>query len=79
MWTLGNFCLTWKKVKGDDNSVIKEHLLFCNHAPEFEVFWSLSTNNNDFRVTLMDSVLINRDYPSLNKNRQSLPLELFDS
>ena len=70
---------TWKRVKGDHDFVIKEHLLFCNHAHEFEDFSILSTNNNDFKVTLMDSVLINRDYPSLNQNKQSLPLELFDS
>ena len=79
MWALENFCLTWKKVEGDDDSVIKEHLLFCNHAPEFEDFLILSTNSNDFKVTLMKSVLINRDYPPLNKNKQSLLLELFDS
>ena len=35
------------RVKGDDDSTIKEHLLFCN-----------------------------RDHPPLNKNKQSLPLEL---
>ena len=79
MWALENFCLTWKKVEGDDDSVIKEHLLFCNHAPEFEDFLILSTNSNDFKVTLMESVLINRDYPPLNKNKQSLLLEVFDS
>ena len=79
MWALENFCLTWKKVEGDDDSVIKEHLLFYNHAPEFEDFLILSTNSNDFKVTLMKSVLINRDYPPLNKNKQSLLLELFDS
>ena len=71
--------LTWKRVKGDHDFVIKEHLLFCNHAHQFEDFSILSTNNNDFKVTLMDRVLINRDYPSLNQNKQSLPLELFDS
>ena len=27
----------------------------------------------------MESLLINRDHPPLNKNKQSLPLELFDS
>ena len=39
----------------------------------------LSTNNNDFKVTLMKSLLINRDYPTLNKNNQFLSLELFDN
>ena len=61
----------------DDN--FKEHLLFCSHTLDFEDFSILATNNNDFKVTLMESLLINRDHPPLNKNKQSLPLELFDS
>ena len=74
-----NFALTGKGVKGDDDSAIKEHLLFCNHTPDFEDFSILAANNNDFKVTLIESLLINRDHPPLNKNNQSLPLELFDS
>ena len=58
---------------------IKEHILFCNHTPDFEDFAILASNNNDFKVTLMESLLINRDHPPLNKKKQSLPLELFDS
>ena len=76
---LGISVLTGKRVKGDDDSAIKEHLLFCNHTPDFEDFSILASNNNDFKVTLMESLLINRDHPPLNKNKQSLPLELFDS
>ena len=84
---LGISALTGKGVKVDDDSVIKEYLLFCNHTPEFEDFSILASNNNDFKVTLMESLLINRDHtphpppppPPLNKNKQSLPLELFDS
>ena len=76
---LGISALTGKRVKGDDDSAIKEHLLFCNHKPDFEDFSILATNSNDFKVTLMESLLINRDHPPLNKNKQSLPLELFDS
>ena len=29
-------------------------------------------------VMLMENLLTNRDHPPLNKNKQSLPLELFD-
>ena len=75
----GISALTKKRVKGDDDSTIKEHLLFCNHTPDFEDFSILATNNNDFKVTLMESLLINIDHLPLNKNKQSLPLELFDS
>ena len=70
--------LTAKRVS-DDDSAIKEHFLFCNHKSDFEDFSILATNNNTYKVTLMKSLLINRDYPPLNKNKQSLPLELFDS
>ena len=76
---LGISALTDKRVTGDDDSAIKEHLLFCNHTPDFEDFSIFATKNNDFQVMLMGSLLINRDHPPLNKNKQSLPLELFDS
>ena len=71
--------LTGKRVKGHNDSVIKVHLSLCHHAPDFEDFSILATNNNDFKVTLMESLLMNRDHPPLNKKQQSLPLELFDS
>ena len=76
---LGSSALTGKRVKGDDDSAIKEHLLFCNHTPDFEDLSILATSNNAFNVTLMESLLINRDHPPLIKNRQSLSLDLFDS
>ena len=69
---LGILALSAKRVKGGDDSPVKEHLLFCNGVPDFEDFSILTTNNNDFKVTLMESFLINRDHPPLNKNRQSL-------
>ena len=34
---LGISALTGERVKGDDDSAIKEHLLFCNHTPEFDL------------------------------------------
>ena len=76
---LGISVLTGKRVKGDGLSVNKEHVLLCSHAPNFEDFSILTTNNNDFKVTLMESLLINRDRSPLNKNKQSLNLELFDT
>ena len=60
---MGIFVLTGKTVKDDDDSTIKKHLLFCNHTPDFEYFSILTTNNNNFKVTLMESLLINRDHP----------------
>ena len=75
---LGVSALIGKILKGDINFVIKEHHLFCNHSSGFDNFSILASNNNDFKVTLMEILLINRDHPPLNKNRHSLPLELFD-
>ena len=75
---LGVSALTGKSVKRGNDSAIKEHHLFCNHLSSFDDFSILANNNNDFKVTLMESLLINRDHPPLNKNRHSLPLELFD-
>ena len=71
--------LTEKRVKGDDDSAIKEYFLFGNHTSDFENFSIFAANNDNFKVTLMESLLINRDHPPLNKNKQSLPFELFDS
>ena len=75
---LGVSAPTGKRVKGDNYSAIKEHHLFCNHSSDFDDFSILASNNNDFKVTLMDSRLINRDHPPLNEYRHSLPLEPFD-
>ena len=68
--------LTGKSNKSDDDSSIKKHLLFWDHSPDYDGFFILATNNNVIRITLMESLLINRDHPVLNKNKQSLILEI---
>ena len=69
---------TGKRVKGDNNSAMKEHHLFCNHSCGFDDFLILASNNNDFKVTLVESLLTIRDHSPLNKNRHLLPSEFFD-
>ena len=49
------------------NSAIKEHHLFYNHSSGFAIFSMLASNKNVFKVTLMESLLINRDHPPLNR------------
>ena len=61
----GVSALTEKRVKGDNDSAIEEHHLFCNHSSGFDDFSILASNNNDFKVTLMENLLIKRDHPSL--------------
>ena len=58
---LGISALTGNKFKGDDDFVIKEHLLFSSHPPNFEDFSILTTNNNE-------SLLVNRDHSPSNSN-----------
>ena len=68
MWKhLGVSALTGKRVKGNDDSAIKKYLYFCNHPLDFEDFAITTTSSNDFKVTLMESLLIDRDHPRLNK------------
>ena len=55
---------------GDDDYAIKKHLLFCKYTPDFEYFSTLAINNNDFKVTLMESLLINRNHSLVNKKKQ---------
>ena len=76
---LGILRLTEKRVKDDDGSATKEHLLFWGHTPDFEDFSIVAGNNSDFKIKLVESLLINRDHTPLNKNKQPLHLELFDS
>ena len=60
---LGDSALTGKRVKGDKHSAIKEYHLFCNYSSGFDNFSILANNNNYFKVTLMESLLINRPHP----------------
>ena len=53
---LGISALTGRRVKGDNDSTIKEHHLFCNHSSGFDDFSVIASNNNDFKVTLMESL-----------------------
>ena len=62
------------RVREDNDSAIKEHHLFSNHSFGFNDSSILASNNNDFKVFLMQSILINRDHPLSNKNEHSLPL-----
>ena len=52
---------------------LKNTFQFCNHRSDSEDFSILTINNNDFKVTLLESLLINRNYTLLNKNKQFLP------
>ena len=52
-------------------------ILFCNHWPDFDDFSIVTSNSNDFKVTLMENYVSNIDHP-LNKNKQSFATGIFD-
>ena len=66
------------KVKPFAESLILDHLLFCNHDPSFDDFTILAQGTNKFLLEIKESLLIKRDKPILNKNISSAPLFLFD-
>ena len=76
---LGISHLTEKSVKIDNNklTVIRELLLCCNYCPSFEDFSILTRESNDFKLKIMESLLIARHKPIPIKAYSSLPLELF--
>ena len=61
--------LTGKKVKIENNKLtaIQEHLLCCNYSPSFEDFPNLTRESNDFKLKIMESLLIARNKPVINK------------
>ncbi|XP_057293867.1 uncharacterized protein LOC130622418 [Hydractinia symbiolongicarpus] len=75
---LGISALTGKRVKpGPQASAVLEHLMFCNNSPaSFHNFSVLAEESKDFKLTLMESLLIERDRPILNNTVKSIPLEL---
>ena len=76
---LGILHLAGKKIKIDNNKLtaIQEHLLCCNYSQSFEDFSILTRESNDFKLNIMESLLIARDKPVFNKADSSLSLELF--
>ena len=50
----------------------------CSPA-EYNYFSILARESNDFKLTLMESLLIERDRPDLNRSIKSMPLELFNN
>ena len=74
------FHISLKKKIMIDNSkltVIQEYLVCCNYSPSFEEYSILTRESNDFKLKIMQGLLIAHDKPFLNNADFSLPLELF--
>ena len=58
-------------------TAIQEHLSCCNYSPSFADFSILTRESNDFKLNIMESLLIARDKPILKKVDSFLLVELF--
>ena len=60
-------------------SALSDHLLLLEHNnSSFNDFSVLRCENNAFKLSLRESILIKRDSPQLNRNNSSMPLLLFN-
>ena len=75
---LGITPLTQKRVKNPKKSAIIDHILLEGHNATYDDFSILTTESNEFKLHLKESLLIKRDKPELNRNCYTHPLELFD-
>ena len=65
------------KIDNNKLTLFQEHLLCCNYPPSFEDIFILTRESNDFKLKIMESLLIACEKLVLNKSNPSLPLELF--
>ena len=75
---LGITPLTQKRDKNPKKSAIIDHILLEDHNATYDDFSILTTESNEFKLHLKESLLIKRDKPELNRNCHTHPLELFD-
>ena len=70
--------LTGKKVKPSSNSAVCDHLFHCNLLPFFDNFSVLAHENKKYLLEIIESLLITREKPSLNRNINCAPLYVSD-
>ena len=59
-------------------SAVSDHRLQCDCIISFDGFDVLTSDTNNFRLLIKESLLIKRDKPILNRTIKSFPLKLFD-
>ena len=79
MWSSRYLPSYWQNMKTDKNKLtaIQEEVLFCGYSPCFEDFFILKTDSDDFKLKIMESLLIEQDKPLLSNGDTSILLKLF--
>ena len=75
---LGITPFTQKRVKNPQKSAIIDHIVLERHNAMYHDFSILTTESNEFKLHLRESLLIKKDKPELNRSCYTHPLELFD-
>ena len=68
---------TVKLLKGTLSTSVRDHMLVCNHKVAWDDFKVLGRESNHWLLEIKESLFIQRDKPSLNKNIYSRELFLF--
>ena len=69
--------LTGKRVHNNKRSSIKDRRLLSGHVCSFDDFTALNYESHKFKRLIKETLLATKDKPLLNKQVQSLKLELF--
>ena len=71
--------MLYKNVKIESNKLtaIQECILFCNYSPFFEDLSILIRESNDFKLKVMENILITHGKPALTKADSLFHLEPF--
>ena len=70
--------LTGKRAKNLNESAVSDHLSQCDCTIDFDHFYILASDTNNFSLLIKEGLLIKRDKPVLNRTVKSFPMKLFD-
>ena len=73
----GHSPLTFKFVKGQNSTTIRDHMLICNTVVGPENFSIIGRDRNNNHLKIKESIFIQREKPTLNIRGNSIPLALF--
>ena len=68
---------TGKRVKGTLSTLVRDHMLDCDHRVGWEDFSIIGRESNHYMLETKEHLFIKRDNPSLNRNKYSQVMFLF--
>ena len=68
---------TGKRVKGTLSTLVRDHMLGCDHAVAWKDFSITGRESNHYLLETKESLFNKQDNPTLNRNKYSQELFLF--